>query len=113
MITLYVKILKHDLCKDISFVHLCFILTGKKVSGKVPPKERNLKLLTEFENRKFVPNQEFVDKINNAQSTWKAVVCEEYSGMTVAQLISRAGGPKKLNFPKPRSVTTCYNHFFT
>ena len=81
-----------------------FILknTGKKVSEKVSPKKENLKLLTDLENRKFIPNQEFVDKINNAQSSWKAVVYDEYRGMTVAQLISRAGGPKRLNFPKPR-----------
>ena len=81
-----------------------FILknTGKKVSEKVSPKKENLKLLTDLENRKFIPNQEFVDKINYAQSSWKAVVYDEYRGMTVAQLISRAGGPKRLNFPKPR-----------
>ena len=59
-------------------------------------------LLTDLENRKFNPSQEFVNEINNAQSSWKAVVYDKYRGMTVAELISRAGGPKKLNFPKPR-----------
>ena len=63
-----------------------------------------MKLLTDLENRKFIPNQEFVDKINNAQSSWKTVVYDEYREMNVAQLISRAGGPKRLNFPKPRCV---------
>lgn len=75
---------------------------GKKVSERVPPKKENLKLLTDLENRKFIPNQEFVDEINNAQSAWRAVVYDKYRGMTVAQLISRAGGLKRLNFPKPR-----------
>ena len=76
--------------------------TGKKVSEKVPPKKETLKLLTDLENRKFIPNQAFVNEVNNAQSSWKAVVYDEYKGMTVAQLISRAGGPKRINFPKPR-----------
>ena len=61
-----------------------------------------LHVLPNIVNRKFIPNQEFVDQINSVQNAWKAVVYEEYSGMTVAQLISRAGGPKRLNFPKPR-----------
>jgi len=76
--------------------------TGKKVSEMVPPKEENLKLLTDLENRKFIPNPELVNEINNAQSAWRAVVYDEYKGMTVAQLISRAGGLKRFNFPKPR-----------
>ena len=76
--------------------------TGKKVSEKVPPKKETLKLLTDLENRKFIPNQAFVNEVNNAQSSWKAVVYDEYKGMTVAELISRAGGPKRINFPKPR-----------
>lgn len=76
--------------------------TGDKVSEKVPPKEVNLKLLTDLENRKFIPNPEFADEIKNAQSAWRAVVYAEYKGMTVAQLISRAGGPRRFNFPKPR-----------
>ena len=29
---------------------------------------------------------------------------EEYNGMTVEQLMYRAGGPKKFDFPKSRSV---------
>ena len=87
-----------------NFIILFFkINTGKKVSETVPPKKENLKLLTDqVENRKFIPSQEFVDEINSAQSAWKAVVYDKYRGMTVAQLISRAGGPKRLNFPKPR-----------
>ena len=77
--------------------------TGNKVSEKVPPKEANLKLLTDLENRKFIPNPVFVNEINNAQSAWRAVVYDEYKGTTVAQLISRAGGPKRFDdFPKPR-----------
>ena len=76
--------------------------TGKKVSERVPPKEENLRLLTDLENRKFIPNKEFVNEINNAQSSWKAVVYDEYRGMTVAQLINKAGGPKRLKFPKSR-----------
>ena len=84
------------------FLHVILINTGKKVSEKVPPKEENLKLLTDLENRKFIPNQEFVHEINNAQSAWRAVLYDEYKGMTVAQLISRAGGPKRFNFPEPR-----------
>lgn len=75
--------------------------TGKKVSEKPLPKKENLKPLTSLENRKFVPNQEFINQINRAQSSWKAVVYDKYRGMTVAQLTARAGGPKKLNFPKP------------
>ena len=75
--------------------------TGKKVSEKPLPKKVNLKPWTNLENRKFIPNQEFIDQINRAQSSWKAVVYDKYRGMTVAQLIARAGGPKRLNFPKP------------
>jgi len=58
--------------------------------------------LTDLENRKFIPNQGFVNETNNAQSSWKAVVNDEYEGMTVAQVISRSVGLKSLNFPKPR-----------
>ena len=76
--------------------------TGKKVSENVLPKKETWKLLTDLENRKAISNQAFVNEINNAQSSWKAVVYDKYRGMTVAQLISRAGGPKRLNFPKPR-----------
>jgi len=32
------------------------------------------------------------------------VVQGKYKEMTVAQLIFRAGGPKRFNFPKPRRV---------
>lgn len=78
--------------------------SGKKVLRKVPTKLQDLRPLLR-DNRKFVPNQEFVDQINNAQSSWKAVVYEHYSGMTVAQLIAHAGGPNRLNFPKPSQPT--------
>ena len=61
-----------------------------------------MKLIKDLENRRFIPNEEFVDEINNAQSAWRAAVYDVYKGMTVAQLISRAGGPKRFNFPKPR-----------
>ena len=69
--------------------------------------------MTDLDNRRFIPNQEFVNQINNAQSSWKAVVYDEYTGMTVAQLISRAGGSKRLNFPKPRWVTTLSGLFWS
>lgn len=52
----------------------------------------------------FIPNQKFIDQVNSAQNSWKAVVYEEYSRMTVAQLIARGGWPKKLHFPKPSQV---------
>lgn len=32
------------------------------------------------------------------------MVQDEYKEMTVAQLIFRAGGPRRFNFPKPRRV---------
>jgi len=93
----------HDIAKYKPGNWACY--SGKKVSEKVPPKEENLKLLTDLENRKFIPNPVFVNEINNAQSAWRAVVYDEYKGTTVAQLISRAGGPKRFNFPKPSQVT--------
>lgn len=81
-----------------------FIASGKKLA-KVPPKEQNLKLLTELQKRKFIPNHKFINQINSVQSSWKAVVYEDYSGMTVAQLMYRAGGLKRFDFPQPRLVT--------
>ena len=86
---------------------LNFLITGKKVSERLTPKKEYLKPLANLENRKFIPNQEFVDQINIAQRSWKAVVYDEYRGMTVAQLFARAGGPKRLHFPKPRLVMAC------
>lgn len=67
---------------------------------------KNLKLLADLEKRKIIPNQEFVEEINNAHSDWsrRTVVQDEYKEMTVAQLIFRAGGPKRFNFPKQRRV---------
>lgn len=79
---------------------------GKKISKKaVPPREENLKLFRELESGKFTTSYEFINQINNVQNSWKAVVYEGYSSMTVAQLISRAGGPKRFDFPPTRSVT--------
>ena len=83
------------------------------MSDKIPPKKENLKSLTNLENRKFIPNQKFIDQINRAQSSWKAVVYDKYSGMSVAQLIARAGGPKRFYFPKPRLVDDCGSQFST
>lgn len=51
-------------------VVFAFYPTGKKVSEKLPPKKENLKSLTNLENRKFIPNQKFIDQINRAQSSW-------------------------------------------
>ncbi|XP_058961544.2 dipeptidyl peptidase 1-like [Pocillopora verrucosa] len=78
--------------------------SGKKTSGKVPPKTEYFKPQQNAVNHEFIPNREFIDQINSAQSSWKAVVYEEYSGMTTAQLISRGGGLKRQNFPKPSKV---------
>lgn len=96
--------------------YYCFFVSiiGRKVLGKVPPKIHDSTQLSS-DNKKFIPNQEFVDQINNVQSSWKAVVYEDYSGMTVAQLIARAGGPNRLNFPKPRYATSSdfvFIHYF-
>lgn len=90
----------------IAFINTSVVFhpTGKKVSERVLPKKESLKLLQHLENRKYIPNQEFVNKINSVQNSWKAAVYNKYRGMTVAQLIARAGGPKRLNFPKTRSV---------
>ena len=78
-----------------------FIFIGKKLST-VSPKQQKLKLLSELENPKYVPNPEFVDEINSVQSSWKAAMYDEYNGMTVAQLMRRAGGLKRFDFPQPR-----------
>ena len=89
------------------FIEMCFInllSLGKKVSDIPLPKKQKLKLLSALRNRKFSPNHEFVDQINSVQSSWKAGVYEEYNGMTVEQLMRRAGGPKMFDFPKTRSV---------
>ena len=83
---------------------LCFFSLGKKISGIPLPKNQKLKSFSSLRNRKFIPNHEFVDQINSVQSSWKAGVYEEYNGMTVEQLMRRAGGPKKFDFPKSRSV---------
>lgn len=74
--------------------------------SKVPQKEETLNLFAERENRKFTTNHDFINNINNVQNSWKAVVYEDYGGMTVAQLMSRAGGPRRVDFPHIRSVTT-------
>ena len=55
------------------------------------PQVENLKLLADLDKRKFIPCR-------------RNVVQDEYKEMTVAQLIFRAGGPKRFNFPKPRWV---------
>ena len=52
----------------------------------------------------FISSYKFIDQINSVQSSWKAVVYDYYSGMTVGQLMSRAGGRKRFDFPQPRSV---------
>ena len=89
------------------FVDMCFVnllSLGKKVSDIPLPKKQKLKPLSALRTRKFIPNLEFVDQINNVQSSWKAGVYEEYNGMTVEQLMRRAGGRKKFDSPKTRSV---------
>lgn len=100
---------------DECYYYFFFVsIIGRKVLGKVPPKIHDSTQLSS-DNKKFIPNQEFVDQINNVQSSWKAVVYEDYSGMTVAQLIARAGGPNRLNFPKPRYATSLnfvFIHYF-
>lgn len=109
-VTLYWLTGNDDECYHCFFVSII----GRKVLGKVPPKIHDSTQLSS-DNRKFIPNQEFVDQINNLQSSWKAVVYEDYSGMTVAQLIARAGGPNRLNFPKPRYATSLnfvFIHYF-
>ena len=83
---------------------LCFFSLGKKISGIPLPKKQKLKPFSLLRNGKYIPNHEFVDQINSVQSSWKAGVYEEYNGMTVEQLMHRAGGPKKFDFPKSRSV---------
>lgn len=80
-----------------------FIITGRKLS-EVRHKEHDLKLLTDFENKNFVHNLEFIDQINSAQDSWEAAVYEEYSEMTLAELMYRAGGLKRFHSPEPRSV---------
>ena len=93
------------------FIEICFVnllSLGKKVSDIPLPKKQKLKPLSALRNRKFSPNHEFVDQINSVQSSWKAGVYEEYNGMTVEQLMRRAGGPKMFDFPKTRSVLLQY-----
>lgn len=78
---------------------------GQKLST-VPPKKKSLRTFTDFfENRRFMPNYKFIDEINSAQRSWKAGVYADYSRMTMAQMMFRAGGPKKFDFPQPREVT--------
>ena len=83
-------------------IYVRFLSIGKKTSKKVLPKTEYFKPQQNAVKHEFIPNREFIDQINSAQSSWKAVVFEEYSGMTTAQLISRGGGLKRQNFPKPR-----------
>ena len=78
-------------------------MTGQKLS-KVPPKEQDLKLFKGLDNLRFISSHKFIDQINNVQSSWKAVVYDDYNGMTVRQLMSRAGGQKRFDFPQARSV---------
>ena len=54
---------------------------------------------------KFISSYKFIDQINSVQSSWKAGVYDDYRGMTMGQLMSRAGGRKRFDFPQPRSVT--------
>ena len=68
-----------------------------------------MELFPELENRKFTTNYELISQINNFQKSWKAVVYEDYSRMTVTQLMSHAGGPKRFTFPRTRSVTALVN----
>ena len=92
-------------------IEMCFVnllSLGKKVSDMPLPKQQKLKPLSALGNREFIPNHEFVDQINSVQSSWKAGVYEEYNGMTVEQLMRRAGGPKMFDFPRTRFVLLQY-----
>ena len=95
-------LIDHKKTITLQLIYVRFLSIGKKTSGKVPPKTEYFKPQQNAVNHEFIPNREFIDQINSAQSSWKAVVYEEYSGMTTAQLISRGGGLKRQNFPKPR-----------
>ena len=53
----------------------------------------------------FISSYKFIDQVNSVQSSWKAVVYDYYRGKTLGQLMSRAGGQKRFDFPQPRSVT--------
>uniref|UniRef100_A0A8D0DP70 Dipeptidyl peptidase 1 n=1 Tax=Salvator merianae TaxID=96440 RepID=A0A8D0DP70_SALMN len=51
--------------------------------------------------KSYVTNFDFVNAINAAQKSWKAVAYEEYEFLTLEDLIRRAGG-LKLQIPRPK-----------
>ena len=52
------------------------------------------------QEKRFVPNKAFIDELNSAQSLWKAKHYKEYEGMTVAEMMKRAGGKAKMSIQR-------------
>ena len=68
--------------------------TGKEEKISEPPRKLDLQ-------RKYVPNEEFVSKINSVQSLWEATQYSEMSDWTLGDLQRRAGGLSKTATPRP------------
>ena len=58
--------------------------------------------MTNLEKRKYIPNKDYINQINKAQTSWKAGVYDEYSKMTIADMMRRSGGKLGFTFPKSR-----------
>jgi len=69
-----------------------------KVTPRVSSKVKN-----PLPDRKFTNNEEFINKINSAQSSWTAKAYPEFEKYTLSEMYARAGGPASviLNPPSP------------
>ena len=80
-------------------------LTSTHISARREKKAPALRLDLD---RKFVANDDFISRINSAQSLWKAAHYPEMSEMTLGGLLRRAGGVPKVRLspqPRPAPVT--------
>ena len=75
---------------------------GQKMTGNVSTEHKVSVQKSKVDlRRKYVPNEEFVSKINSVQSLWEATRYSEMSDWTLGDLQRRAGGLLKTATPRP------------
>lgn len=95
----------HDLVKNNEYPPKNWACYNAKKKKKIAPKEDIESHLLQDENVFYGKQYELVAAINSHQSSWKATVYPEYEKYTIADMIRRSGGKKKMRKPFTRKRT--------
>jgi len=83
----------------------CFFGVRNEDTVKKPKMHRLPKRSVYLESRKYGSKEDFVERINNHQTSWRAAVYPQFENMTISQLIKMAGGRKNVPNVRPREIT--------